>query len=1396
MTDLHALAANLHQVMSADRQRLLRQLQALGKQPEPIRVEQWLARFEKSRGTAESRRASIPPMRYDDNLPIAAKRAEITEAIARNQVVVIAGETGSGKTTQIPKICMELGRGTHGLIGHTQPRRLAARTVASRVAEEIGTSLGELVGFQVRFTDQTNERTLVKLMTDGILLAETQHDRFLNKYDTLIIDEAHERSLNIDFLLGYLKTILPKRPDLKVIITSATIDLERFSEHFDGAPIIEVSGRTYPVDLWYRPLASENDEEGNQIEEDLSIDQGILAALQELEAYERANRLPPGDALVFLPGEREIRDTAEYLRKANLRHTEILPLYARLSVSEQQKIFASHAGRRVVLATNVAETSLTVPGIKYVIDTGTARISRYSQRTKVQRLPIERISQASAHQRSGRAGRTSPGIAIRLYSEEDFTARPEFTDPEILRTSLASVILHMASINIISTATELEDFPFLQPPEHKQITDGVTLLTELGALNTGNPTKVRGSKGRWVTRTFKSGTITPLGRRLARLPVAPRLARMILASEEYDVVPEVLVLAAGLTIQDPRERPEEHRAAADELHRRFTDDTSDFSALLNLWNYLHEQQHELSGNQFRKLCRRESINYLRVREWQDLVRQLRQIAREVGITTGPKTVDAVKNHDGVHKALLTGMLSQIGSWDERRKNYQGGRGARFAIFPGSGLFKKRHDFVMAAELVETSRLWARQVAAIESEWVEQAAGSIAKVNTSEPYWSRRHGTAMARQRVTVYGVTIVADRPVRYYNVDRPAARELFIRHALIEGDWTTRHHFFKRNLERMAEVAELETRLRRRDLLVSEDALYEFYDARVPENAVSQRHFDAWWRKERQHNEQLLDFDPAKLLAEQGQDLDLTQFPDVFVHPTPTGDAQLPLTYEFTPVAAIGADASGTGRPPGPRTDGVTVTVPLALLHQMDQERFDWHIPGLRTELITALIRGLPKPIRKHLVPAPDTAQAAAAHLAEHADPVTDNFYTALGTFIRQTKHQPVAIEDWEPQKLPAHLRFSFQVVDERGAVVGTDDNLATLQRDLAGQNQTALAASLTDAARAKGVALPSGGSQPPNPSRKKRSQPAAPPAKAPEASLNPQTGLTSWSIGDIPETIQTSVWTGSAHQQVVGYPALQAEPGKTPSAALVVLRTAGEQTAVHRGGVIALLQAELPNPQRYILDHLSASEKLAFAHSPYQDSAALVADCTRTAIDALLPDELPLVEADYQRLKQTVQQELIETTFKVTTVVAEVLNLSREVDRRIRKIRSLALAAAAADLRSQHDALIGSKFVSTTGWAHLRHLPRYVQAMNLRMDKLDAGGALQRDGLNIQVIHGLENAYQDLKAQAPTGVPTPSAIREIFWLLQELRVSLFAQELGTATSVSEKRLRQAIKAAETLLH
>lgn len=1348
--------------------------------------------------------SQLPAITFPEDLPVSQHREHIMAQLAEHQVVIVAGETGSGKTTQLPKMCLALGLGQTGMIGHTQPRRIAARSVAERVAEELGQDIGATVGYQVRFTSEVSDDTRLKVMTDGILLAEIQHDPTLSKYSVIIIDEAHERSLNIDFLLGYLKRLLAKRADLKVIITSATIDPESFAEHFadangNPAPIVEVSGRTYPVEIRYRPLTQQAlpddpDDDADDLEDARDPLDAIADAVDEL------SHEAPGDILIFFPGEREIRDAAEILgprvaRNPRLTNAEILPLFGRLSLQDQQRVFRPGNNPRIVLATNVAETSLTVPGIKYVIDTGTARISRYSQRTKVQRLPIERISQASAQQRSGRAGRTSPGIAIRLYSEEDFTARPEFTDPEILRTSLASVILHMASINIIDTAEELDAFPFLQAPEHKQITDGVTLLTELGALNTGNPVTVRGRGGRWVTRTFTAGTITPLGRRLARLPVAPRLGRMILAAETYDVVPEVLVLAAGLTIQDPRERPEEHRAAADALHKRFTDEKSDFSALLNLWNYLHEQQRELSGNQFRKLCRREFINYLRVREWQDLVRQLRQIAREVGIKTGSKTVDAVAHHDGVHQALLTGLLSHIGSWDERRKQYQGARGSRFAIFPGSGLFKQRHDFVMAAELVETSRLWARQVAAVEPEWIEEAAGSIAKVNTSDPYWSRRNGTAMARQRVTVYGVTIVTDRPVRYYNVDRAAARDLLIRHALIDGEWNTRHHFFKRNLQRLAEVEELETRLRRRDLMVSEDALYEFYDARIPEHAVSQRHFDAWWRKQRHEDPELLDFDPAKLMAAEATDLDIDQFPDVFVHPTPTGDVELPLHYEFKPVIAIGADASGNGQPPGPQTDGVTVTIPLALLHYMDQQRFDWLIPGLRTELITALIRGLPKPIRKQLVPAPDTAQAAAEHLEATADPAADQFYTELGTFLRQTKHQPVGSDDWAPEKLPPHLRFNYQVVDDRGAIVGTGDDLQALQRDLAGQNQTALAASLTEAAKERGVRLPKSGQPGAKPQPKRPQQRHSAPTP-PTPSLEPQTGLTTWSFGDLPETVETSIWTGTAHQQVTGYPGLQSEDQASPSAALVILRTEGEQRAVHRGGVIALLQAELPNPQRYILDHLSATEKLAFAHSPYKDSAALVTDCTRTAIDALVPDALPMTAAAYQVLKQQVHEELIDTTFNVTTVVAEILNLSREVDRRIRKIRSLALAAAAADLRAQHDQLIGPKFVSTTGWTHLRHLPRYLQAMNLRMDKLDAGGALQRDGLNTQAVHELEHAYEDLKTQAPAGVPTPAAIQEIFWLLQELRVSLFAQELGTAASVSEKRLRQAIKAAAAALH
>ncbi|WBL18652.1 ATP-dependent RNA helicase HrpA [Citricoccus sp. NR2] len=1336
---------------------------------------------------------------FPEHLPVSARRDDIIAALAEHQVIIVAGETGSGKTTQLPKMCLALGLDEHGIIGHTQPRRIAARSVAERIAEELGEDIGSTVGYQVRFTAETSEDTRVKVMTDGILLAEIPHDPLLKRYSVIIIDEAHERSLNIDFLLGYLKRILPQRPDLKVIVTSATIDPESFAAHFatgvdaegepEPAPIIEVSGRTFPVEIRYRPLTESDSPHGDDDaaerggghdEESRDPVDAVGDAVEELAAE------PDGDILVFFPGEREIRDAAEALAPRLAAHprlstTEILPLYGRLSMAEQHRVFRRGGKRRIVLATNVAETSLTVPGIKYVVDTGTARISRYSHRTKVQRLPIERISQASAAQRSGRSGRTSDGIAIRLYSQEDFEARAEFTDPEILRTNLAAVILQMLHLGVAKTPKDIADFPFLQPPDTRQITDGATLLTELGALNSGAP------------GSGSQGTITSLGRSLARLPVDPRLGRMILAAHELGCTREVMILAAALTIQDPRERPTEHRAQADELHARFRDDASDFSSVLNLWSYLRTQQKELSGNQFRKMCRAEFINYLRVREWQDLVQQLRQLASQIGIKVSPGPLDAVAMHEPVHRALLTGLLSHIGSWDERKREYQGARGTRFAVFPGSGLFKKRHAFVMAAELVETSRLWARMVAAIEPEWIEQAAGSLAKHSYSEPHWSRRQGAAMARERVTVLGVTIAVDRLVRFSRVDRTEARAMFIQHALVEGDWQSRHHFVARNEQALREVEELETRLRRRDLRISDEDLFRFYDERVPASVVSQRHFDSWWKKERHRNPELLDLDPKALIQAEPEDLDTDLFPTVFTHPTGSGDVELALDYAFNP--SVTTEGSGT--------DGVTVTIPVVLLNQMDPQRFAWLIPGLRVELVTALIRALPKAVRKQVVPAPDVAARAVAILDAEFDPAHDELLASLSTVLRRLKSVVISEDQWNPAAVPEHLRMTYRVVDDRSAVVGVGENLEDLQARLSSANRTAIAASLAEAGLATrdGTRGPAQSSAPrPTPGAaaqrgaQKRSK-GNTNSRADAPAYTPRHGLTSWDVGDLSRSVKTSVPAGSGSQEITGYPALRAETLEdgSPAAGLIITRTTGEQRQVHRRGVTALLRATVPNPQRYVLDHLNHQEKLTFSQSPHSSIDSLIADCTTAAIDALLPadDALPFTERDFSALGEQVRAELIEKVFAVTRVVEQSLRLAAQVRKRVKATRSLSLAAAVSDLRAQVDQLIYPGFVAETGWRHLQHLPRYLQAMLTRLDRLDAGGQLQRDGLNMQVVQGLEDQFDDAVAAVPESIPVPNELAEVRWLIEELRVSFFAQDLGTAVSVSEKRVRQALQGA-----
>lgn len=1303
---------------------------------------------------------------YPPELPVSARREELMAAIRDHQVVIIAGETGSGKTTQIPKMCLELGlaepdaRGRQRLIGHTQPRRLAARTVAERIAEELQVKIGEEVGFQVRFTGEVSKQTKVKVMTDGILLAEIQRDKLLRRYSTLIIDEAHERSLNIDFILGYLRQILPQRPDLKIIITSATIDPERFAEHFalptaagarTPAPVLEVSGRTYPVEVRYRPLEAEDEDADSDADASDSVEsRDPLDAV--CDAVEELSGEAPGDVLIFFSGEREIRDAAEALRgrfahHPLLREAEILPLFARLSLAEQHAVFSLGSRRRIVLATNVAETSLTVPGIKYVIDTGTARISRYSHRTKVQRLPIERISQASANQRSGRCGRVSDGICIRLYSEEDFESRREFTDPEILRTNLAAVILQMIAIGVAQGPKDVAEFPFVQPPDEKAIADGVALLRELGALSS--------SRQDGTTATG----ISKLGRQLAQLPVDPRLGRMIVESGQRNCAREVMILAAALTIQDPRERPSEKRPQADEKHKRFSDENSDFTGYLNLWRYLQEKQKELSSTAFRRLCKAEFINYLRVREWQDLFAQLRQLAKPLNITLRSGEVDPSGLHAEIHQSLLAGLLSHIGLYDERKREYAGARNARFAIFPGSALFKKSPDWVMSAELVETSRLWARVNAKIDPLWAEQVAGDLVKRSYSEPHWSKRNGSVMAYEKVTLYGVPIVPQRRINYGRIDPALARELFIRHALVEGDWRTHHKFFHRNRALLAEVEEMETRMRRRDLRVDDEALFEFYDARVGAEVVSERHFDKWWKHARHENPSLLDFDPGVVMAEV-EELDEAAFPKSWQQ----GEFSLPLSYEFQP--------NSPGLPVN-ESDGVTVQVPVLFLNQLDDAPFRWLIPGLRADLITALIKSLPKPVRKNFVPAPDVARQAAAALAEDFDPSSDELEPSLEMVLRRLKGHIIPPSSWNWAAVPVHLRMTFQVVDGAGKVLDEGKDLAALQESLAGATRRAIADSL--GASPKTVTQ----------GRQAAASAESETDKTDQGSnglIQERSGLTAWSVGHIERSVQRQV---KGHT-VTGYLALIDE-GKT--AGLRVFQTADEALEAHRAGVIRLLALRLPSPDRYVLDHLSNAEKLTFSQNPHGSVSELIADCTLAAIDKLLPEALPFNEAEFETRYEQSRAELIDTVFAVVAVVERILSSSRRIQRELKSSTSLVLISALNDLKAQLEGLVYPGFVARTGYAQLSQLPRYLAAMERRLERLSSN--VQRDGLQMAVVQRLEDDYDDAVAALAAGRSVPPGLRRVRWMLEELRVSLFAVELGTAYSVSEKRIRTAMAQA-----
>jgi ATP-dependent helicase HrpA len=1260
----------------------------------------------------EARRTLVPPIHYPPELPVAERRDDIAEAIRDHQVVIVAGETGSGKTTQLPKICLELGRGVHGLIGHTQPRRIAARSVAERIAEELGTELGSTVGYQVRFTDRSGSDTLVKLMTDGILLNELQHDRMLSAYDTLIIDEAHERSLNIDFIIGYLRQLLPKRPDLKVIITSATIDPERFARHFaapDGtpAPIVEVSGRTYPVEVRYRPLVEEtyDDDEGEPVVRDQT--EAIVDAVQELVAE------GPGDILVFLPGEQEIRDTADVLASVRPRRAvdefDVVPLYARLSSAEQHKVFEAHTKRRVVLATNVAETSLTVPGIRYVVDAGFARISRYSFRTKVQRLPIEPISQASADQRKGRCGRVEAGICIRLYSEEDFESRQKFTDPEILRTNLASVILQMTALGL----GDLARFPFVDPPDQRNVKAGVQLLEELGALDPREKDPRR--------------RLTRLGRQLVVLPVDPRLARMVLEADRLGCLREVLVIAAALSIQDPRERPAELRAQADQKHARFRDETSDFMTLLNLWRYVREQQRALSSSAFRRMCRAEYLNYLRIREWQELESQLRQVAKQLKLTVGPAADQP--DADAIHQSLLSGLLSHIGLRDPDRRDYLGARNARFAIFPGSGLFKKQPQLMMAAELVETSRLWARVNAAIRPEWAERLGAHLVKRSYSEPHWSKKRAAVMAFERVTLYGVPLVVDRLVSYGQVDPEVARELFIRHALVYGEWHTRHLFFSDNRALLEEVEELEHRSRRRDILVDEHTLFDFYDARVGKDVVSGAHFDSWWKRERQRRPDLLTFDPEMLVNPTVAAVDEADYPDQWHE----GDLVLSLSYQFEPGAAA---------------DGVTVHVPVATLNRLEPGPFTWQVSGFREELVVALIRSLPKQLRVNFVPAPNHARAFLEAVSPGEEPLLD----ALERFLRSTTGVVVPREAWDWAKVPDHLRPTFRVVDDKGRTVGEGKDLEELKAPL----RPEFAQAMAEAAESSGVTV---------------------------------TGQTTWTFG----TVERTFTRQRAGHEVRGYPALVDEsltPGGGVTVGLQVLGSEAEQEASMRLGLRRLLMLTVPSPARAIARDLSNAEKLALAASPYPSTQDLLEDCVAAAVDQVV-DEHGLVwnESGFDAVATKVRAEVERRTRAILHDAGRVLTEWRETDRLLSGSADLPMLPALADMKAQVGRLVHRGFVSDVGADQLRELPRYLTAVRHRREKLPS--SVGRDRLLMDQMAAVQDAYLHRVEALPEGRPPSAALRRVRWMLEELRVSLWAQQLGTAHPVSDARVRKALDAA-----
>lgn len=1231
---------------------------------------------------SQFRKEAIPfAIAYPDDLPITAWREDLLDAIDQHQVVIVAGETGSGKSTQLPKLCLELGRGVAGRIGHTQPRRIAARSIAERVAQELETQVGELVGYTVRFTDEVSDSTAIKVMTDGILLNEIRRDPKLARYDTIIIDEAHERTLNIDFLVGYLKNLLPRRPDLKLIITSATIDTTRFAEHFDDAPVVEVEGRMHDVEVRYRPLV----EPGNPEPRDQS--QAICDAVQELATE------GTGDVLVFCSGEREIRDAVDALANLELRHTEILPLFGRLSASEQHKVFSGHTGRRIVVATNVAETSLTVPGIRYVVDAGMARVSRYNRRTKVQQLPIEAVSQASAEQRAGRCGRLGPGICIRLYDQDDFDGRPEFTDPEILRTSLASVMLQMASVGLGS----MDDFPFIDTPDRRSIRDAVALLWELDAVGDGFP-----GERSWLT---------DIGRRLARIPIDPRYGRMLIAADENACLDEALTIVSALSILDPRERPQDKEEQADQKHRRYADESSDFLSWLHLWKYITDQRHAMTSNQFRRMCRKDFLNWRRVREWQDLRAQLRRVTRDMRMHPNPKPATP----ELIHESLLAGLLSHVGKKDPDSWEYRGAQGARFSIRPGSALFKKAPEWVMAAELIETTRTWASGVAYVDPDMIERVGDHLVRRTLSDPWWDADIGAAAAHETVTLLGLPLTSDRTVLYERFDPAVARELFIRGALVEADWESDHSFAVHNTDQIEAVLEIETRERRADLLVPDDAIVAWFDARIPADITSATAFDAWWRREREKDPRLLELSRTDLIDPGARAPDEEAFPRSWHY----GDLDLPLTYEFDTTSPY---------------DGVTVDVPLASLDRIDPGVFEWNVPGFREDLITSLIKALPKQQRKQFAPAAETARTISPEIAE----TEGHLIESLARILTRRGKVIIRPDDFDLERVPTHLKPWFRVIDERDTVVAEGEDLSAVVDQMRDRARETVAASTHALER---------------------------------------TGITSWDFGDLPRVVSV----GDIEHTADAYPAL-VDAGASVSIRLMA--TSGDQAEASWQGLRRLVLLELPSPRRLLRDVLASRGPVHTAGSPYEDSTEWMEDCMRCAVDAVLAESGGLVwsQSDYDTMMRTMRSDLGETLESIGVDAADVLESLHLLDAAMDTTPDV-FSDVLEDIDEQIDRFIFPDFISAVGANRLSDVKRYLDAATYRLEKLRENP--DRDRANMQTVRQLGGELDNL-----TEVLSASQeLVETAWMLQELRVSLFAQPIGTKGSISEKRVRRALE-------